>query len=237
MKGSVHAMIGVSVPATAVLTGQVGILAGITMAAVTAGAALLPDLDHPGATASRSLGPFLHHAAHRLSRAASHGIASPKDRNGFAWMTGQGRDPYHRTVTHTLLAAFLLSLAVCGLGYSSPITTGLLAVCSVQSLWPLLGGKALASFPVSALVAVGAAIYLDSYLLAVAVFTGLFSHLLADACTTAGVPALWPLKIHGRHWWRIRPLGSQVRSGSKREKGPAVAVALVCNLLMLLLLS
>ena len=47
MKGTVHAAIGASAPVGLVVTQHVSILQGLTMAAVSVGFSLMPDLDHP----------------------------------------------------------------------------------------------------------------------------------------------------------------------------------------------
>ena len=54
MKGTVHAAIGASAPACLVVTQHVSILQGISMAAVSAGFSLMPDLDHPKACATQA---------------------------------------------------------------------------------------------------------------------------------------------------------------------------------------
>lgn len=46
----------------------------------------------------------------------------------------------------------------------------------------------------------------------VAVFAGWMSHLLSDACTRAGVPLLWPIKLTGWRRLQIAPVGRNGRA-------------------------
>lgn len=230
-----HAAIGVSAPVGLIVTQHVSILQGLTMAAVSAGFALLPDLDHPKATASRALGNPAHKFVHGLCRAVVQATATRRDRSVIAYRQVQKKDPYHRTLTHTLAA----SLAVGGLAYflalAFPVGAGAVAAFGVLMLWPLYRKTIGLVVAGAAVAAVGATVLLNPWLLGIAVTGGYVSHVVADGCTSAGVPALWPLKIHGKRWWGIRLLDSAVKSGSFQEKGPAVGVALASNALLVLL--
>lgn len=74
-------------------------------------------------------------------------------------------------------------------------------------------------------------------LIGVAVGTGILSHILADACTKAGVPVAWPLMVRGRRWSTFRfPGARHMRSGSTLEWVPGCGVALLCCLVPLALL-
>jgi membrane-bound metal-dependent hydrolase YbcI (DUF457 family) len=240
----VHAAIGASAPAALVITGHVDPLQGAVMSAISAGFSLLPDLDHPKATATKALGMPAHLLAHALCKAAVGATATGRDRGHIAWQQVQKRDPYHRTLTHTLAAAVLVGT----LGFLSVLAgavfTGMVASFGVFLLWPLrkraIGPVVLAA----AAAAVGAVFLLDPWLMALAVGGGYVSHLAADACTAAGVPALWPLAVRTtgangvvrkKRWWNVRLLGGLVASGSREEKGPAIGVALAVNGVLLLL--
>src|SRR5699024_5704577 len=78
-------------------------------AGVTAGAALLPDLDTPQATIARSFGP--------LSQGLAHVVETGS--RTFCNATRTKKDDYcnngHRTATHTLLFAIVAGLVVTGL--------------------------------------------------------------------------------------------------------------------------
>lgn len=68
----------------------------------------------------------------------------------------------------------------------------------------------------AAIVVAGTVGALTSWQLGVAVFLGWMSHLLSDACTRAGVPLLWPIKVKG---WRKLEIASRGRDGRARAHG------------------
>jgi len=165
--------------------GDAGVLTG---ALVTAGAALLPDLDHPGGTVARSLPP--------VSRWLARGICR---------ISGG-----HRRGTHSLLgvAAFtgLAALAqnvgvpVAGLGWAWPLA----AVMSVLLI--AFAVKALAFVPdrvekFNWVVGIGLGVVVGLYppthewWFAIAVGTGVLAHLIGDLLTTQGIHLLYPLRV------------------------------------------
>ncbi len=235
MRGTVHAAIGASAPVGLVATQHVSILQGFTMAAVSAGFALLPDLDHPKATASKALGAPVHKVVHGLCRVVVQASATRRDRSAISYQQVQKKDPYHRTLTHTLVASLAVGVLAYVLAYGFPMGAGAVAALGVLMLWPLYRKTVGLVVLSAAAAAVGATVLLSPWLLGIAVTGGCASHVVADGCTSAGVPALWPLKIKGKRWWRIRLLDSAVKSGSFHEKGPAVGVALASNVLLVLL--
>lgn len=235
MKGSVHAAIGASAPAGLVLTQHVSILQGAVMAAVSAGFSLLPDLDHPNACASKALGASVHRAVHSLCKTAVKATMTRRDWGRIRYQQGTGRDPYHRTLTHTLSVAAGLGVITYSLTWLSTLATGAIAAFGVFLMWPLYRKTIGLVVGISAGAAVGAVLLLDPWLMALAVTGGYVSHIVADGCTTAGVPALWPMEIQKKRWWSIRLLGAGVASGSPEEKGPAVGVAAASNVLLILL--
>lgn len=236
MKGSVHAAIGASAPIGLVVTQHVNVMQGFTMAAVAAGFSLLPDLDHPRACASKALGVPVHRAVHSLCKIAASGTATGRDRAQIAWKKSRGQDPYHRSLTHTLLISILVGVAVYAAAWMGPVAIGAIAAFGVFLLWPLYRKKIGPLVLAVAATAVAAAILLNPWLLALAAFAGYLSHVIADGCTKGGVPLLWPMEIKGKRWWRIRLVGTLVESGSEREKGPAAGVAAASNALLLLLM-
>lgn len=79
---------------------------------------------------------------------------------------------------------------------------------------------------------------LGGSLLGVAVGTGIFSHILADSCTKAGVPLAWPLMVQGRRWRHFRLPGARyMKSGNPLEWIPGCGVALLCCVIPLTLLA
>ena len=235
MRGTVHAAIGASAPVGLVVTQHTTILQGFTMAAVSAGFSLMPDLDHPRATASRALVELVHRVVHGLCRVVVSGTATGRDRSYISYQQMKRRDPYHRTLTHTLLASVAVGTLAYLLASISPTGAGAVAAFGVLMLWPLYRKTVGLVVLGAAAAAVGAATLLSPWLVGIAVTCGYVSHVVADGCTTAGVPALWPLKIQGKRWWNIRLLDGVVASGSFQEKGPAVGVAMASNVLLVLL--
>lgn len=235
MKGTVHAAIGASAPVGLVVTQHATILQGFTMAAVSAGFALLPDLDHPNAYATKALGKPVHHVVHGLCRMAASSSATGRDRSYFRWKQIHGKDPYHRTLTHTLAVSVGLGAVAYVAAMLSSLLAGAVAAFGVLLLWPIYRKSVALVVAGAAAAAVGSVLLLNPWLLALAVTGGYASHVVADGCTVAGVPALWPLKIQGKRWWNIRLLNGLVASGSVAEKGPAVGVAMASNALLVLL--
>jgi membrane-bound metal-dependent hydrolase YbcI (DUF457 family) len=208
-----------SLPETAVLT------------AISAGFSLGPDIDHPHSTVSQAAGRPVHDLAHGLSTAARNILATGRDRRRFAQAKLRGFDPSHRSLTHTLVFSVGVITMVYGVAHSSVVTAVVAALCvaACRKLAPrrwqnaILGAAASMLFfgvysapsPEHAALAAGA---------------GWISHLIADACTTAGVPLLWPLRIKGCFWWRIRILGGWLKSGERKEYVAAFGVVVVMNL-------
>lgn len=192
--------------------------------AVTAGAALLPDLDHRGATVSRSLGPItkvLSRMIAALSRAVYRATRSPGDRK----TAGSG----HRQLTHTVpgcvgLAAIVAAVTACG-RWPGLVILGLLVALGAAGV-PALG----AAFTLSVtLLLVARVPDVAGYwwLWGTATAVGCGMHLLGDAATVSGIPALWPLERGGRRWADIR-LPVTTRAGSAVER-MLVVPALLCG--------
>lgn len=235
MKGSVHAAIGASVPAGLVVTQGVTALQGVTMAGIAAGFALLPDLDSPNSCASKALGGLVHKLVHKTCKAAVTATALPRDVAYVNWMKFRQRDPYHRTLTHTLVATLAIGCLVYGAAWMHPVGAAFTAALGVFLLWPLYRRTIGLVVICAALVSVGAVMLLEPWLITLAATGGYASHIAGDACTKAGVPVLWPVTVQRKRWWNIRLLGSMVTSGSTREKGPAVGVSLAANALLVVL--
>jgi membrane-bound metal-dependent hydrolase YbcI (DUF457 family) len=115
-----HAKTGVVVGLVAADLAHTSIIAGLALTMLTAGAALLPDLDHPSATAARAFGPVTELIAGLLDRAGVwiyNATATRYDR--------RVRDG-HRTITHTAIFALLAG-------------TGVGALDAAVGRWALLG--------------------------------------------------------------------------------------------------
>ena len=176
-------------------------------AVVAMGAALVPDLDEPRASASQSLG--------LVGRPVSRLIAN---------LSGG-----HRGATHTLVAAALATFATSVASSHATAIALLIGVLVALGLdvlhWMKPEGV---EWLIGAAVAAGAASIVQpgDVWPALAVAVGWGSHLVGDILTPRGVPLLWPL----------RPLDETVsvglfRAGSMVE--PAVTWGLVGGLVWL----
>jgi membrane-bound metal-dependent hydrolase YbcI (DUF457 family) len=212
----------------------------LPFASLVAGYALLPDLDHPQATASRCLGPVtgaistgLRAASFRLYTATK----GPRDERS---------EGMHRHLTHTAAAAVVAG----GLCWVTTSLLGMLAVAAWVGFGLLLahdrlGRLALAAFGVGPLVAILGAgtdvvtaistmVDTMSSWLWIAVIIGCLVHDVGDAITEAGCPILWPVPIAGETWYEIRPPSClRFRTGKTVERWvmfPAFAAGCVLAL-------
>lgn len=167
------------------------------MIAVTGGAALLPDLDHPSATAARSLGIVT-----RL-------IAKGVDVASLAiyHATREGADPPerhsgHRLFTHTVPGAALASLTAASLCLLHPVAGAVL--CALLAGLMSLGLKAAGGVFAMATGLTGWWLLEREtgwwWLVPLSVFVGCVAHILGDTVTNSGTPLLWPLRTQGRRW-------------------------------------
>lgn len=174
----------------------------VVLATITAGAALLPDLDHPGSRASRLLYVF----TGALS-AVLQGLSQLLYR-----LTRGHADEYcdgeHRHFTHTLVFAGLLGAGV-NWWVSTSRTWALVAVLvlAVMLVVDAFGDWFL---PIAAGAVLVAAVNTDEMAaitswLGIAVGVGCLVHCLGDALTESGCPILWPLPILGETWYELRP--------------------------------
>lgn len=231
MNGRTHALIGCAVAAPTALASGCSMSQTVVLTAICAGFSLGPDIDHSNSTITRALGKPVHELVHGLATAVRTVVSTGTDRRRFAAARLRHIDPSHRGLTHTLVFSAAVAALAYLVGHSTLATAimaaGCVAVC--RKLVPRLSqfafwGGALA------MLAFGAYAHIPPGHVALAACAGWISHLFADACTTAGVPALWPLKINGRYWWRIRLLGGWLRSGESKEYVAAFGVVLIMNL-------
>lgn len=203
----------------------------LTFAAVCAGAALLPDLDHPSSTATRhfTVASLL---ASRLVRPLS-GLVYRLTRARRD--TGKGT---HRGLTHTVVGAVLLGLAInlASARWGAPVLIGTLFVCLALAI---KGLDAIVPGPPSLVIAAGLTFAVEQYVpggtagtagwLGTAVTLGMVVHSLGDAVTESGAPLLWPLTIRQRRWYPVgSPRALRFRTGGRTESwvvAPALTVA------------
>lgn len=221
---------------------------------LTMGAALVPDLDHPSATAAHTFGPI------------TRGIAEGVNHFGewFYYTTKSARDKEeirdgHRTASHTLLfalAAGAATGAICQAGGRWALLSVLFILASLairgaaghhsrdhdrhrhQRLIPQhpLGISALAA------AIAGAAYFfmpatVNGTFIGICVAVGCLTHDLGDACTLYGCPILFPIPIAGQRWYLIgtpRPL--RFRTGNDEENVGERRFRILLNVVTVLLL-
>jgi hypothetical protein len=204
----------------------VGLLAGeviglttwpqlLPFAVTVAGYALVPDLDHPGATASKILGPITGAVSFclRKSSAALYALTKgPRDEK----VSGQ-----HRHLSHTVLFALTLGALAAGVtawagawGVLGFLAFGLLLAVDRIGTFALLGAGAGAFTWLTAAIGTNptnlATAFVESFTastgwLGIAVAAGCITHCLGDALTESGCPFLFPIPIAGETWYEIRP--------------------------------
>lgn len=182
MMGRTHAASGAlawaAVCATAPLfgirPGWPAVLAGLVS---TAGAALLPDLDHPEATIAHTFGPVTRAAAefvHRISgghRHATHSLAFAALAAALVWpavLLGRGWIAWP--------ALFVLCAFAARAVHIKPSMVPLAAVTFTGTCWFTLRA--------------------DVGWLPLSVVVGILAHLAGDCLTREGCPLLWPKPRH-----------------------------------------
>lgn len=201
-------------------------------AGVTAGAALLPDLDTPQSTLARSFGPVSQALAHLTERVSTTVYSLTRTRKDTQITNG------HRTATHTLWFAFLAGAGTAALvssfGKNAAIGVlffmlglalrGLAPDWSRKQDWLYVTGLSLA-LAVVVWFALPASV--SSTALGAAVATGVVVHLLGDMITKRGVPLLGGIvRIGGKRWRNFRLPGLlRIRAGG----GADTLLALACT--------
>lgn len=219
--GPTHAMSGAAAGAlvavvTAHFTGTpADATSTLVLSGVTAGAAVLPDLDHPSGTAARVLGPVSRLLSVLINRASSM----------IAEITGaRGRRVGgHRTFTHTLLFAALLAAATwfaVDLGERA-VTVGIFAALVLLALHSLARpfartwgavGSVVAAVVLTLVVARDMPDMLSAPVMATAVGVGCVVHCLGDAVTRSGVPLFAPfVPVGGDRWGAVHLLPGPLR--------------------------
>ncbi len=220
---------GVGVPASTVVVG----------AGVAAGFALLPDIDHPGSTISRSLGPI----TRVIGRTVSYVADKVQD-----WTCRCCKDPdtvAHRALTHTAVGAVatgaLVAWVCARLGQPAALVVVALAVAlAVRGIVPTKWRGSLGSAG-AGVVAAGLAFRFGPasgwWWLGLPAGFGVLAHIVGDGLTKSAVPLLWPAKIRGCRWF---PCGSprwlRFRTGGRVERwlvGPLMLAGLACSVWVL----
>ncbi|HEX3788132.1 MAG TPA: metal-dependent hydrolase [Pseudonocardiaceae bacterium] len=227
--GPTHAVLGLaSWAAVSLLASAHGITVDpqtwIAGAALTSGAALLPDLDHPPATVSRSFGPVTKGMSHVVDK-VSVGIY-----NTIRLKRDPHRNGGHRTFTHTAVFAALAgtltsSLLLLHLWWVTAILLFFFTGLGVRGLLHEWDHRA------DTFVVIAASLVITwqcwrwlntgghhAEWAGLAVLVGCLAHCLGDAITEDGCPVLWPIPLGLRLW---RPIGlptpMRYRTGGKVE--------------------
>jgi membrane-bound metal-dependent hydrolase YbcI (DUF457 family) len=243
MMGRSHALSGWCAGLlVAPLIGLTSVAEVVPFAAATAGYALVPDLDHPGASASRLLGPVtrLVSAVVRAFSGVLYTVTKgPRDEES----TGK-----HRHATHTLAAAIVLGMLAAGLGdrgkwaVLAVAVTGLVLAADALGDWIILLVLAATGWSIAgtALPGTSTADAVQTGLteiggwIGMAVALGMFVHCLGDSLTRSGCPWLWPLPIRGETWYELRlPRPLRFRTGNWVERLVVAPLLVVAGVLLL----
>jgi membrane-bound metal-dependent hydrolase YbcI (DUF457 family) len=196
----------------------------LTAPVIVAGAALLPDWDHPNAIAAHTFGPLSRGIAHILNwlgevlfaltatpydtprrdghRLITHTAWFAAIMWGATWLSCQWSDPWGRRVVLFLC----VGLALRGLAGSWAKRNGWLVVTALAAALAWAGARFIAE--------------LDAVTLGWLIALGCFTHCLGDSCTLDGCPWLAPLKIRGQRWYRIgTPRWMRFRTGTEEIDG------------------
>lgn len=239
----------------AALANACGIPVSVTGAflasALCAGAALLPDIDHPGATVSRAFGPAsmaASHALHELSARVYDDTCLPLD---------EDRDGGHRGLTHTWPFAVTVGgviAATIAIGGRWAVLGTLFVFLSlaIRGLLPDLVrdaefapgsrrrsrgrgwmGVSILSAGLTWLMAMWLPNEDVGAWLGIVVGLGCLVHCWGDSLTLMGCPWLWPIPIAGQRWYPIgTPEFLRFRAGGTTER-VVVAVGVIPCLLAL----
>lgn len=210
MMGRSHALTGMATGAG--LTTALGITnpgQAVVFTLTTAGYALLPDIDHPNATASKAFEPvtgWVSSAFRGLSTWVYRRTATPHD---------DTTDGTHRHLTHTVVFALVLGALAGAAGAASPwaaATVALLGIglgaLAVGPAVGYLGGAAAGLWAATHQFnpdAMAAALQGLGWQMGLAVAVGCIVHDLGDALTLSGCPFLFPLRFHGERWYELGP--------------------------------
>lgn len=192
MKGVTHATSGLA--AGAIISTAMNLTPNIALPTmlITAGAAMLPDFDHPQASPARMYGKATETLAIGISKLAG---GHRKGTHTFYFPLLMGVLVFAAIVwvpanVGTYIVSFLLmSLAFTGLQMiPAQYRWAFPVICGGVTWWLVSSGfvGVKASLFVSCLVAVGA-----------------YTHLLGDMLTESGVPLLGPIPVFGKPWRRI----------------------------------
>jgi membrane-bound metal-dependent hydrolase YbcI (DUF457 family) len=163
-------------------------------AIATAGAALIPDLDHPSATIAYTFGPVSKAAAKLTAllagghRQGTHSLLFAGGFGLLCWLVGMSSDIWH-TNTPAMIMMFLLSaFAFRGLNLVLPKTSS-----TFKGIVVIIQAMVLTWFMATYLMPTTS--HQSWWWLGIAGAMGCIAHLIGDTLTPEGVPWLYPSRI------------------------------------------
>lgn len=237
--------------------GDKSIITLLMFCLVTAGGALLPDLDNTQSTAKSSMG-IMGTGISAFMRATSPIIqtvlATPYDRKNMSDGVDAHRGFYHTFISGILIGGVFMFL--CSSRFHIGILTGdymamlLMFISMDMAISAIIGSiwksKTMTDMLVSMGITMLASIFIwqnmdhsNGYsIIGLALGLGWIIHIIGDMFTTQGVPALFPIPIKGKFWYDIRVL--RIKAGGVIENivfTPLfIIIIIVCILRMLGLL-
>jgi membrane-bound metal-dependent hydrolase YbcI (DUF457 family) len=248
--GPTHAMSGLAAWAAVTALadthaiGQLSPKTWVVGATLSAGAALLPDIDHPSSTVAATFGA--------ISKGFSAGISGF---SGFLYRLTRtkkdsDREGTHRGFTHTVVFAVLAGLITTAIvqtsaGSALGVLMFFFAGLAVRGLMHTWSSRqdALLIAVTSLLLTVACWAWAgdqptDAAAFGLAVMIGCVAHFIGDAITEQGCPMLWPVPLGGKTWYPVAPPKKlRMRTGGAVELaiiGPGLtlaAAALTCVVL------
>lgn len=194
-------------------------------AGLAAGAALLPDLDAPSATVSRSFGPLTQVISRITENTAQAFVNVTRGRKDKRCKNG------HRTLTHTVWSALAAGVGATALigALGKPAVIGLLFFflgLAIRGLLPEWSKKSdwLIVTGLSAALAYGVWNYVPEssfgLVLGSAITVGCLTHMAGDLATKQGIPVFAPLlQFKGKRWWNLKlPSFLSIRANGPADK-------------------
>ncbi|MFD7656266.1 metal-dependent hydrolase [Actinosynnema sp. NPDC059797] len=203
-------------------------------AVLATGAALLPDLDHPSSTISRTFGPVSQGASALINTTSKFVYRTTRTRKD------SKRDGGHRGLTHTLVFAMVAAVFTTAVVQQSQkwalpalmfVFAGL-AVRGIMNDW-CPQRDALLITGVSAGITILCLAWTtqtpaSAAACGLAVGIGCVAHFLGDAITEQGCPILWPIPLGGKTWFPVAPPKvMRMQTGGKVEMavvGPLITI-------------
>lgn len=230
MMGSTHALMGGVAGALVAPALGFGPLMTAASVVITAGAALVPDLDHPNSSATLAHGPVTRMFSEDL-RALSANLYKVTHTRYDDLSAEHARDVRgtHRYLTHTGIFAVVLGIFI-GITSQvqgetrsgtliSPVRWAFVALMisfAIRGLCQFKPNRKLDRWPVRTVIGLAGALVIPitGKELGILIMVGCLTHDLGDWMTKSGIPFLWPIKVRGMYWRRYRaPLTSSTGKG------------------------